>query len=97
MTWYPYEVDRCPECGGSAVYALDKAGEEIYLDPETVGGDMAALDDPNRIAWCRPAKPGTQLELGEYLVSLHVCPLAVVLPFGSRPRMDRPEKRRRYA
>lgn len=94
----PYvSVHTCPECGRHALYALDRDGWGIYLDPEAQGGDLAALDDPNHVPWCRPAKPGTQLELGEYLVSLHVCPLAVVLPFGARPRMDRTERRRRYA
>ena len=96
MTGRPPITDPCPECGRPAVYALDKAGEEIYLDPEANDGDFAALDDPNHIAWCRPAKPGTQLELGEYLVSLHVCPLAPVIPLTARTRA-RPETRRRYA
>jgi hypothetical protein len=63
----------CPECGGTAEYALDKDGYEFYLDPEADGGSFAALDDGNRIAWCRPAEPGTPLRPGEYLVSPHVC------------------------
>ena len=93
----PYvSVHTCPECGRHALYALDRDGWGIYLDPEARGGDLAALDDPNHVPWCRPAGPGTQLELGEYLVSLHVCPLAPVIPLTARTR-TRPESRRRYA
>jgi hypothetical protein len=79
-----------------AVYALDRDGYEFYLDPEADGGNFAALDDGNRIAWCRPAEPGTQLQLGEYLVTPHVCPLAEVIPLTARTR-TRPESHRRYA
>jgi hypothetical protein len=89
-------VNTCPECRRPALYALDQDGRNLYLDPEAQDGDLAATDDLNHIAWCRPAKPGTQLELGEYLVSLHVCPIAPVIPLTARTR-TRLENRRRYA
>jgi hypothetical protein len=89
-------VHTCPECGRHALYALDQDGWGIYLDPEARDGDLAANDDSNHVPWCRPAKPGTQLELGEYLVSLHVCPIAPVIPLTARTR-TRFESRRRYA
>jgi hypothetical protein len=96
MTGRPPITQPCPECGRAAVYAVDQDGYDLYLDPEAQDGDLAAADDPNHIAWCRPAKPGTQLELGEYLVSLHVCPIAPVIPLTARTR-TRLENRRRYA
>jgi hypothetical protein len=93
----PYvSVHTCPECGRHALYALDQDGRGIYLDPEARSGALAAQDDSNHVPWCRPAAPGTQLELGEYLVSLHVCPIAPVIPLTARTR-TRPETRRRYA
>lgn len=97
MTGPRISVDTCPECGQHALYALDQDGFEFYLDPEARGGNFAALDDPNRIAWCRPAAPGTQLQLGEYLVSPHVCRLAPVISIAGRRRHEQPEIRQRYA
>jgi hypothetical protein len=94
----PYvSVNTCPECGQRALYALDQDGRELYLDPEALGGNLAALDDANRIAWCRPAGPGTQLQLGEYLVSRHVCPLAKVIPLGVRATLRQTGANRRLA
>lgn len=94
----PYvSVNTCPECGRRALYALDQDGRELYLDPEAQGGNLAATDDENHIAWCRPAGPGTQLALGEYLVSLHACPLAPVITLADRKHREQPEKHRRYA
>jgi hypothetical protein len=94
----PYvSVNTCPECGRRALFALDQDGRTLYLDPEAQGGNLAALDDANHIASCRPAGPGTQLELGEYLVSLHACPLAPVFSLADRKRGEQPETRRRYA
>ena len=94
----PYvSVNTCPECGRHALYALDQDGYEFYLDPQAEGGSFAALDDPNHIAWCRPAAPGTQLQLGEYLVSPHVCPLAPVISLADHRRPEPPEDEWRTA
>jgi hypothetical protein len=94
----PYvSVNTCPECGRRALFALDQDGRTLYLDPEAQGGNLAALDDANHIASCRPGDPGTQLELGEYLVSLHVCPLAEVIPFAVPSQVRRTGANRRYA
>lgn len=96
MTEAYVSVHTCPECGRHALYALDQDGWDLYLDPQAQGGDLAAMDDSNHVPSCRPAAPGTQLELGEYLVSLHVCQLAEVIPLTARTR-PRPETRRRLA
>jgi hypothetical protein len=53
-------------------------------------------EDANRIPWCAPVPEGTQIAFDDVLFSLHVCPLAEVIPLAVRTR-PRPEPHRRYA
>jgi 5-methylcytosine-specific restriction endonuclease McrA len=73
VAFTPYDPDLCLECGQKGEYALTEDGREFLLDPAAEGGNFAALNDLNHIAWCRPVEPGTPLRPGEYLVSPHVC------------------------
>ena len=78
-----FDPDQCEKCGQMGEYALDQEGYVFLIDPKVEGGDFVALEDGNRIAWCRPAEPGAPLQPGEYLVSPHVCP---VIPMARSDR-----------
>jgi hypothetical protein len=87
----------CPECGHLAMFAWDAGMQSVALDRDPrPGGEWTLTEDANHIPWCAPVADGTQIAFDDVLFSLHVCPLAEVIPLTARTR-TRPESHRRYA
>jgi hypothetical protein len=94
----PLGIAPCPDCGHTAMFAWDAAMNVVALelDPRP-GGEWTLTEDANHLPWCAPVPAGMQLAFDDPLFSLHVCPLAPVIPLAARRQQDRPDARRRYA
>jgi hypothetical protein len=87
----------CPECGQLVMCAWDAGMQSVALDRyPRLGGEWAVTVDPNHIPWCAPVPDG-QLTFDDVHYSLHVCPLAEVIPFTARAESRPVERVRRRA
>jgi hypothetical protein len=88
----------CPDCGRLAMFAWDADMQSVALDRDPrPGGEWTLTRDANRIPWCAPVPDGTQIAFDDVLFSLHVCPLAEVIPFTARAESRPVERVRRRA
>lgn len=94
----PLGINPCPECGHPAMFAWDNGMNSVALAPDPqLGGEWTVTEDANHIPWCAPVPDGTQIAFDDVLFSLHVCPLAEVIPFTTQTQARPAERARRRA
>jgi hypothetical protein len=90
----------CPDCHAGVLLALAATGDVIAFDASFEDGPWGVAWDVTHTPRCRELGPRDRERDGEYRYSLHrdsCAALARVIPIAATRRLDRPERRRRYA